>query len=90
VHRNIDQTCVILYLEAVQTGTAKEREEVNFLLDRLCGKPLAKHEQKGYIKREPRLLLAGRNRDWHGAVNAPVHGYQTGYFRSVYSNCTTT
>ncbi len=62
--------------EAVQTSTAKERREENFLLDKVCGKPLAKHEQKGYVNREPRLLLAGRNRGWHGAVNAPVHDYQ--------------
>ena len=43
--------------EAVQTSTAKERREEDFLLDRLRGKPLAKHEQKGYVKREPRFLL---------------------------------
>lgn len=38
---------------------------------------LAKGRRRLYIKREPRLLLAGRNRGWHGAVCAPVHGYQT-------------
>ena len=36
---------------------------------------LAKGGRGIYIKREPRLLLAGRNRGWHGAVCAPVHGY---------------
>ena len=57
----------------------KKCRQKNFLLDRFCGTPLAKHEQKGYVKREPRLLLAGSNRGWHGAVSAPMHGYQTGY-----------
>ncbi len=62
-------------------GAGFSAEQAGFTLeqchiDKVCGKPLAKHEQKGYVKREPRLLPAGRNRGRHGAVNAPVHGYQ--------------
>lgn len=28
------------------------------------------------MEKEPRLLLAGRNRGWPGAVRAPVRGYR--------------